>query len=370
MDTNPVREYSGIVPTSFLKPANSLEPTSSAVFSNGASRPKIGLALSGASTRSIFYIGFLEVLSEKNFQIDYIAATSSSAIVAAAYACGTLKQLKQEALNFDKKDMLSYLENTSSKAGLYSLNRFEEKFNEFTKGQKFEDVRPLMGFVSTDIESGERVVLSIGDITKATCASCAIPGMFEPIKWGSRLLIDGGVITVIPGKVAREAGCDVVVGIDLRTTPHVFEQWEVKLVKFLHTLKRLLLFNQIGRLYGLVKARLSGNGNFEYYQGMSTVEDESNDTPGIFGILSRAIDIADKAHKNSKDKKNNYFCDLLITPSIAAFPTWRRLLYQHFSDFARAKEMYLLGRRTALKHLPEMQKLSEQKLPNDRFRED
>lgn len=321
----------------------------------------IGLALSGASTRSIFYIGFLEVLKEQNFCVDYIAATSGSAIVAAAFACGTLKQLKQKALNFSKKDMLFYLGKTSAKDGLYSLDHFEERFNEFTRGQKFEDVRPLMGFVTTDIERGERVVLSMGDITRATCATCAIPGMLEPIKWGARLLVDGGIITVIPGEVAREAGCDVVVGINLRTTPHVFEQWEVKLVKFLHALKRLLLFNQAGKLYGLVKAKFGGNSHLEFYQEMDTVEDENNDSPGIFGILSRAIDIADKAHKHSEDKKNNYFCDLLITPPIAPFPTWRRLLYQHFSDFASAKEMYLLGRRTALKYLPEMQKLIEEK---------
>lgn len=325
-------------------------------------RKTVGLALSGASTRSIFYIGFLEALTEKNFQFDYIAANSSSAIVAAAYACGTLKQLKHEVLNFNKKDMLFYLEKTGAKGGLYSLNRFEEKFNEFTRGQKFENVRPLMGFVTTDIESGERVVLSMGDITRATCATCAIPGMFEPIRWGTRLLVDGGIITVIPGKVAKEAGCDVVVGIDLRTTPHVFENWEVKLVKFLNSLNRLFLFNQAGRFFSLFKAKLGGNSYLEYYQEMDVSESESGDTPSIFSILSRAIDIADKAHKNFEDKKNNYFCDLLITPPMPSFPTWRRLLYQHFSDFASAKQMYLLGRRTALKHLSEMQELIEEKI--------
>lgn len=330
-----------------------------------ASRKTIGLALSGASTRSIFYIGFLEVLKEQQFPIDYIAATSSSAIVAAAYACGTLEQLKQEILKFQKKDMFFYLERTNAKNGLYNLERFEQKLNQFTQGQKFENMRPLMGFVSTDIERGERVVLSIGDIARATCATCAIPGMFEPIKWGARFLVDGGVHTVIPGEVAREAGCDVVVGIDLRTTPHVFEQWEVKLVKFLYALKRLLLFNRAGKLYGLVKAKFDGNSNLEYYQGLDAVEEESSDTLGIFGILSRAIDIADKAYKNPEDKKNNYFCDLLITPPIVSFPKWRRLLYQHFSDFASAKQLYLLGRETALKHLPEMEKLVKEKSPND-----
>jgi hypothetical protein len=64
-------------------------------------RPKIGLALSGASTRATFYVGFLEVLSEHNIPIDFIVASSSGSIVAMAYACGTLPQLKDHALRFD-----------------------------------------------------------------------------------------------------------------------------------------------------------------------------------------------------------------------------------------------------------------------------
>ncbi|MEK7618527.1 MAG: patatin-like phospholipase family protein [Patescibacteria group bacterium] len=324
---------------------------------NTQNKKTIGLALSGASVRSIFYIGFLEVLQEQNFQVDYIAATSSSAIVAAAYACGTLKQLKHEALNFKKKDMYSYFENTKAKTALYSFNRFEEKCNELTHGKKFEDVRPLMGFVSTDLESGERVVLSMGDIAKAVCATCAIPGMFEPVKWGARLLVDGGIITVIPGDVVKQAGCDTVVGIDLRTTPHVFEKWEIKLVKFFAGLKRLVLFNPLGKLYGFAKAKLGANSNIDYYQRVDISDNENGDSLGILGILSRAIDIADKAHKNDTHKKNNYFCDLLISPPIVSFPVWRRLLYQHFSDFSTAREMYLLGRRTALNNLNAMRKL-------------
>ena len=35
-------------------------------------RPTIGLALSGASSRATYYIGFLEVMAENNIPIDYI----------------------------------------------------------------------------------------------------------------------------------------------------------------------------------------------------------------------------------------------------------------------------------------------------------
>ena len=63
---------------------------------NKISRPKIGLAMSGAAARSVYYIGFLEVLTENNIQLDYIAASSGATIVAASYACGTLDKFKEE----------------------------------------------------------------------------------------------------------------------------------------------------------------------------------------------------------------------------------------------------------------------------------
>src|SRR5258706_12082211 len=78
-------------------------------------QPKIGLAFSGASARSVFYIGFLEVLQERKVPIDYIAACSSGAIVAAAYACGKLPKLRDEALKMNKELMFSLLDRSKTR---------------------------------------------------------------------------------------------------------------------------------------------------------------------------------------------------------------------------------------------------------------
>src|SRR6185503_9826672 len=118
-------------------------------------RPTIGLALRGASARSVFYIGFLEVLQEQGIPIDYIAAMSGGAIVAASYACGTLPQLKEFALRFNREVLSNFIEKSANKSGVYSLDRMEELLRVFTRNQKFEEVQPLMGFIAVDINRGE-----------------------------------------------------------------------------------------------------------------------------------------------------------------------------------------------------------------------
>src|ERR1041385_8032462 len=117
-------------------------------------RPTVGLALRGASSRSVFYVGFLEVLHEQGIPIDYIAAMSGGAIVAASYACGTLNQLRETALSLNKELISSLIERSATKSGVYHLDRVEELLRVYTRNQKFEDVQPHMGFIAVDINKG------------------------------------------------------------------------------------------------------------------------------------------------------------------------------------------------------------------------
>jgi NTE family protein len=73
--------------------------------------------------------------------------------------------------------------------------------------------------VAADIETGKEVVLSRGDITTAMRASLSIPGVFAPVKWNDRLLVDGGFANNVPVKLARELGAEILIVVDLRTKP-------------------------------------------------------------------------------------------------------------------------------------------------------
>ena len=65
---------------------------------------------------------------------------------------------------------------------------------------------PPKAFVAADIETGEQVVLCMGDIARAACISCVLPGVFEPVTWGNRVLVDGGILNQMPLDVVKDFG--------------------------------------------------------------------------------------------------------------------------------------------------------------------
>src|SRR4051812_33071966 len=109
-------------------------------------RPTLGLALRGASTRAMFYIGFLEVFKEQNVPVDYISSFSSGAIVAASFACGTLDQLKKQSWHWSADVLYDLIERSKTKSGIYSMEKAEEFLRQFTRNLKFEEVNPRLGF--------------------------------------------------------------------------------------------------------------------------------------------------------------------------------------------------------------------------------
>ncbi len=314
-------------------------------------RPKIGLALAGASSRSMFYIGFLEVLDEQGFKVDYISAMSGGSIVAASYACGTMSELKDFVMNLNREIVFSLIEETKDKGGLYHLDKFEILVRHYTKNLKFEEVSPKLGFVATDITSGQPVVLEIGDIARAVTASCTLPFLFQPIAWGNKMLVDGGLVSVVPGQVARQAGMDVVVGLHLRNKMHVFSSWQIAISRIVGFLKRILFAEQAALLWRRIMINLDFYG--EYSQ---LVDDATLKQPGMFSVLGRSVDIAIAAQQKNDPKTATYDCDMLIRPDIY-IPFWKKYLYFHFTDFSKSKDIYELGRKTALEYLPKMQQL-------------
>jgi NTE family protein len=73
---------------------------------------------------------------------------------------------------------------------------------------RLEDAPIELHVVAADVLSGEEVRLSSGDALDAVLASAAIPGVFPPVRWGDRLLMDGGVANNAPVTHAVELGAD------------------------------------------------------------------------------------------------------------------------------------------------------------------
>jgi predicted acylesterase/phospholipase RssA len=313
-------------------------------------KPRIGIAMSGASSRSVFYMGFLEVLQENDIVIDYIAASSGAAVIAAAYACGTLEQLKDYLFTTGKNSFLNLLQRSNSNGGVYSLDKVEEALRVYTKGQNFEDVRPLMGFVAVDLDKGEQVILAMGDIARAARISCTVPGVFEPVQWGSRTLVDGGLLSLIPADVVRSAGMEIVIGLDVIRSEYIFFPYQVRIKKVINFFKKILFVSYGEKVFEAMNKVIEETAVFDFFN--APVKDlDIIKSKNMFTVLGKAMDIAIQARRDPQKYNVYKQCDLLIKHSV------KRGAKSYQSK--QMKEAYEEGRQEALNHLPKIRALIE-----------
>jgi len=178
----------------------------------------VGLALSGGAVRGAAQAGALSVLDECDIPIHIVAGTSAGATVGALYAAGISP--------IDISDWLGDLSwPVATKwagrkhLGLFTMSPFAKNLAARLDNATFADLDKRLIVVACDILTGERVLITEGDVAQAIQASSAIPGLFVPVKDGDRLLIDGGTVDNYPVTVPREAGADVVIGVDIGSRP-------------------------------------------------------------------------------------------------------------------------------------------------------
>ena len=101
---------------------------------------------------------------------------------------------------------------------LLSENDIRDCVAAFLPDIDLEDTVIPFGAAAVDLVSGEEVVLKQGPVIPAVMASCAVPGFMPPIKWGKMILMDGGVVDVVPAGPAKRRGTDMVIGVDVRSS--------------------------------------------------------------------------------------------------------------------------------------------------------
>ncbi len=177
------------------------------------SRPKVGLALGSGAARGLAHIGVLKVLEREGIPIDAIAGSSMGSLIGTVYANGAdLAMMEQLAIHLKRNQWLDF---TFPRRGLITGDRIRELVRLLTHGKNLEDLRIPTSVIATDLTNGERVVFTTGPIDLAVRASVSIPGIFEPVEWEGRTLVDGGVIDRVPVSVVREMGADIVIAVDV-----------------------------------------------------------------------------------------------------------------------------------------------------------
>ncbi|MEX2536714.1 MAG: patatin-like phospholipase family protein [Trueperaceae bacterium] len=177
--------------------------------SSGQNR-RVGLVLSGGGARGFAHIGVLRVLEEADIDVDVVAGTSIGAILGALYAHGyRAEDLHQLASKLKWRDIIDL----SLQGGLMKGDKLAN-FLAAHLPQRFDDLARPFAVTTTDVESGEEVILIEGDLIAAVRASSSFPGAFEPVQLKGRTLADGGIINNLPVEAAAFLGATATIASD------------------------------------------------------------------------------------------------------------------------------------------------------------
>lgn len=174
---------------------------------------KVGVALGAGLARGLAHIGALKAMEEAGVVPDYIAGTSMGSVIGSLYACGLrLEMIKRLAGQISRR---LWIDPTFPHKGLIAGDRLEEMLYLLTGRRTFSQLKIPLAVVAVDLISGEKVVIREGSVARAVRASCAIPGIFSPVKMEQKMLVDGGVLQRVPASVVRAMGADLVVAVDV-----------------------------------------------------------------------------------------------------------------------------------------------------------
>lgn len=208
---------------------------------------RIGLALGGGGARGFAHLGVLKVLEQQGFKVDIVAGTSMGAVIGALYAIAQrAKEAEKTARSFNQASIVKELEERFSphaldkqgrlapfkktisflrdayfwnlkavKKWLIDYKPFEALFKEVFGQRDFSSCRLPFVCTAVDIKAGEEIELDSGLLYEALLASSALPGVFPPLRWQGKILVDGGVLAPIPTQALRKRKADFILAVSL-----------------------------------------------------------------------------------------------------------------------------------------------------------
>ncbi len=181
--------------------------------------PKIGLVLGGGAARGFAHIGVIQVLEEAGIRPSLVVGTSAGSLVAAFYASGKSgAQLQQVAETMEEATFADWTLPIFSR-GMLRGEALARYVNAQVHGRLIENMPLPLGIVATDLNSGQGVLFQRGDTATAVRASSAVPALFQPVKIAGREYVDGGLVSPVPVRYARQMGAELVIAVDISSAP-------------------------------------------------------------------------------------------------------------------------------------------------------
>jgi len=176
---------------------------------------KVALALASGGPRGFAYIGAIEELQERGYEISSVAGASAGSLVGGIFAAGGLDAFRDWLYALDPMKVVSLMDFSISRNYLVKGEKVINAIKERVPNVNIEDLPIPFCAVATDLHTGEEVIFREGPLFDAIRASISIPSMFRPVRWQGRTLVDGGMVNTFPlNRVQRTSG-DILVGFNV-----------------------------------------------------------------------------------------------------------------------------------------------------------
>lgn len=177
-------------------------------------KTSIGLCLSGGGARGLAHIGVFKALEEMGIQADAVSGTSAGAIAGALYAEGLAPEKILDVVKVNS--VFKVFSIGDLRYGFSDLKYLKEILEKTLKHDDFKQLKIPFYACVTELVSGTWEIVDSGSIKEAVAASTSIPIIFQPIKKGKKLYVDGGVMNNMPIEPLRERGCKII-GVNINT---------------------------------------------------------------------------------------------------------------------------------------------------------
>lgn len=179
-----------------------------------APRPaRVALVLGAGAAKGFAHVGVIKILEANRVPIHMVVGTSAGSFVGSLYAYGfNAFQLQEMSFHLEKTDVIDL---TVPDNGFVKGEKLSAYINSTLQNTPIEKLRVPFYAVATDLQSGEEVAFGRGDTGMAVRASCAIPGVFKPVRIGDRYYVDGGIVSPVAVDCARKMGADLVIAVDI-----------------------------------------------------------------------------------------------------------------------------------------------------------
>jgi NTE family protein len=236
--------------------------------------PKFGLVLGGGAARGFAHVGVLQVLEEAGIKPDLVVGTSAGSVVAAFYASGkTGAQLQALSDSMDEASLTDWNVPLVGR-GMMRGDALARFVTAQVNGRSIEDFKIPLGIVATDLNTGQGVLFQRGDVGVAVRASSAVPSVFEPVKIGNREFVDGGLVSPVPVRYARQMGAEYVLAVDISSSPEgnkTGDMFKIMLQTFSIMSKSINYF-ELKDADLVVRPALTGVGSTEFAARKHSIE--------------------------------------------------------------------------------------------------